>query len=228
MTTIIRLDDVEKVYGRGSAAVHALRGVSLTVERGELVAIIGASGSGKTTLLDIIGLLTQPSAGSVVIEDSPAGTRGESRRARFRNSTFGYLRQDFALVEEDSVFQNVEIPLIYSHPRPSRTERRERVLCVLERVDMTGTAQRRVSTLSGGERQRVAIARALTNNAKIILADEPTGSIDSKTAEGIFEALLAVAETGATVIIATHNTTIADQCPRVFELQDGAPTHSSV
>jgi len=224
MTTIIRLDDVEKVYGRAGAAVHALRGVSLTVERGELVAIVGASGSGKTTLLDVIGLLTSPTSGSVVIEGFPVDERGDRRRTRFRNSTFGYLRQDFALVDEDSAFRNVEIPLIYSRPRPSRRDRRKRVLSVLERVDMETRERRRVATLSGGERQRVAIARALANDTKIILADEPTGSIDSKAADRFFEVLLALSDTGVTVLIATHNLAIAEQCPRIIELQDGAIT----
>ncbi len=220
-TEVIRLENIEKVYGRGFGAVHALRGLSVQVEAGELIAVVGPSGSGKTTLLDIIGLLTKPTDGRFALMGEEVGDLNDRQRARLRNATFGYVRQDFALIDSDTAFENVVIPLHYAKPRPTKAERIRRVFDALERVGLERDVGRKMSTMSGGERQRVAIARALVNATAVVLADEPTGSVDSKNAQEVFLALASLRDRGTTVMIATHNQSIAAQCDRTLTLHDG-------
>ena len=222
MSPIRELQDVTRTFGEGSALTHALRGVSLEVRGGEAVALMGPSGCGKTTLLNVMGLVVAASSGSVVIDGRAIASRSERGRARLRNRTFGYVRQDFALIDEDTAGQNVEIPLLYGGRRLWRKARRDLAAASLERARLDVPLGRRVQTLSGGERQRVAIARALVGSPRIVLADEPTGALDSENARGIIDLLLSLAAGGSAVVIATHDEGLASRCGRVLQMRDGA------
>ncbi len=218
---LIELKGIEKTFqARGDAApVRVLKGVDLAIERGEMVAIKGSSGAGKSTLLHILGCLDRPTGGTYLLEGADVAKEPPASLAQIRNGKFGFIMQHFALVEEDTALQNVAIPLLFSKTPFSLID-----ACALEqlrRIGIAHLAKKRVSKLSGGEKQRVAIARALVNGPEIILADEPTGALDSENAAmimGIFKELNAQ---GKTIIIVTHEAFVAEMCGRVIVISDG-------
>ncbi len=217
---IVQVTNVERVYGRGSQAVRALAGVSLTVARGSFVALMGRSGSGKTTLLNCIGGLDRPTAGEVKLLGQALNTLTERQLTRLRRREIGFVFQSFALLPTYSAAENVDIMLRLAGVR-SR-ERRARVAACLELVGLTGHAHHRPAELSGGQQQRVAIARAIAPQPPLLLADEPTGELDSATGKQIFALFRRlVDEQGITVVVATHNADVIEFATQVHELRDG-------
>ena len=217
---LIELSGVTKSYDQGEMQVHALRGVDLTIGRAELVAIIGPSGSGKSTLMHIIGCLDQPTSGRFMLDGEDASSLSSFQLARIRNQKIGFIFQTFNLLPKASLLRNVELPMLYGGI--SSSERRERALLALDRVGLKERARARPSELSGGQRQRVAIARAIVTNPSLILADEPTGNLDTRTGGeilGIFDEMHAA---GHTIAIVTHDPRIAERCSRVIRIEDGA------
>ncbi|MBI4517689.1 MAG: ABC transporter ATP-binding protein [Deltaproteobacteria bacterium] len=217
---VIRLRGVTKVYDMGEAAVQALKGIDLEIAAGEYVGVMGPSGSGKTTLMDIIGCLARPSLGSYEFDGRRVDQIDDSGLATLRGERIGFVFQTFNLLPRLSALENVELPLLYR--RVPRRRRRERAQALLERVGLAHRAQHRPSELSGGERQRVAIARALINHPSVILADEPTGALDTATGNGIMELIEALNRDGQTVIVVTHDPRIGERVGRQLRLRDGA------
>ena len=216
---VIELVDVTKVYGSGEVAVHALRGVSLVVTAGEYVAIMGHSGSGKTTLLGVIGCLDRPSSGSYLLVGQEVATLPETRRARVRGARIGFVFQAYNLLARSSAYKNVELPLVYANV-PVR-ERRRRVLEALAAVGLSDRAGHLPSELSGGQQQRVAVARALVTQPSVVLADEPTGNLDSASAEQVLAILAQQHDQGATIVLVTHSDEVAQHASRLVRLADG-------
>ena len=217
---LIELTQVTRVYGEGDAAVAALRGVDLVIRRGEAVAIVGASGSGKSTTMNLIGCLDRPSAGTVRIAGHDVGTLSPDERARLRNEVIGFVFQGFHLLSRTTAIENVELPLIYE-ARATAAERHTRARAELERVGLAQRLDHAPNELSGGQQQRVAIARALVTRPELILADEPTGNLDSATSEEILKMLLELHREGITVVVVTHSQEIAARFPRRVEFKDG-------
>ena len=217
--TIIELADVRKVHRSGDVSVEALRGVSFAVEQGEFVAIMGPSGSGKTTLLGILGCLDRPTEGSYRLVGEEVAKLDEARRARVRRERIGFVFQAYNLIPRSTAFQNVELPLIYAKV-PAR-ERRRRVLDALTEVGLSARTRHRPSQLSGGEQQRVAIARALVVGPSVVLADEPTGNLDSASAGDVLSVLEDVNLRGATIVLVTHSDEVAAHASRILRLGDG-------
>jgi putative ABC transport system ATP-binding protein len=222
---MIQLENVTKVYRMGKVEVHALRGVTLAIDRGEMIAVIGASGSGKSTLLNIIGLLDRPTAGSYIFDGVDTSRLSDNQLAQMRNKEFGFVFQDFNLLPRATALANVELPLVYAG---SVRRRRERAGEALERVGLAERANHKSTELSGGEQQRVAIARALVNDPPLILADEPTGNLDSKSTSEIISIFRKLHQEGKTVILITHEADIAAQAQRTISLSDGRVTASEV
>ncbi|MDP9750172.1 ABC transporter ATP-binding protein [Thermoanaerobacter pentosaceus] len=218
---LIKTENVKKEYMSGKKKNLVLKGVNLEINAGEKIAIVGPSGSGKTTLLNIIGLLLPATEGEVYLAGEKASTLKEKERAKLRNKFFGYVFQEFLLVEEDTVFQNIEIPLLYSLRKKTKSEKRKMVEEVLEKVGLEVKINEKVRNLSGGERQRVAIARAIINDPEVILADEPTGSLDAENGEKIIDIMESLVDKGKTLLIVTHNEAIAKRCDRIFRIKDG-------
>jgi putative ABC transport system ATP-binding protein len=218
-TPVMQLDDVTKVYALGDVEVHALRGVSLTIEEGELVAIIGPSGSGKSTLMHILGCLDVPTSGRYRITGHDVSSFDENLLADVRNLFIGFVFQQFNLLAYLPAWRNVELPLVYGGVPP--TERRERAYAALERVGLVERADHRPSEMSGGQQQRVAIARALVTEPAVILADEPTGNLDSTSSADVLALLRDLHDEGRTVVLITHERDIAELAGRVFEIRDG-------
>ncbi|MBZ4666575.1 ABC transporter ATP-binding protein [Mahella sp.] len=217
--SIIKVDNLVKTYGSGEAEVKALQGVSLTIEEGEMIAIMGPSGSGKSTLLNILGCLDKPTSGQYYLKSRPIMTFNSKEMAVLRNQIFGFIVQDFALVDRYSVYKNVMIPLTYSKkPIHSKKNKIEDVLSQLGILDKKNVLALK---LSGGQRQRVAIARAIVNDPDIILADEPTGALDSKTGNEVMNIFKKLNNAGKTIIIVTHNFDVASFCHRIIEIRDG-------
>ena len=219
MSTVVSLDGIRKVYQMGEIEFEALKGVSLEIQEGEMVALMGPSGSGKTTLMQIIGLLDRPTSGHYLLAGQDVTTLSENERAEARNREIGFVFQAFHLLSRMSALENVEVPLVYAGvPSP---ERRERALEVLHRVGLEGKEKSLPSQLSGGQKQRVAVARALTMRPAILLADEPTGNLDSKTAIDVMRRVQELNDEGTTVIVVTHEPDIAEYTGRMVRLRDG-------
>jgi len=216
---LIETDDLWKTYVMGSEEIHALRGVTVKIDAGEYVAIMGPSGSGKSTLMNLIGCLDTPSKGTYLLNGKKVSDMNDDELARVRNEEIGFVFQTFNLLPRATALHNVELPLIYAGI-PAR-ERVERAKAAIEKVDLTPRMMHRPNELSGGQRQRVAIARALVNSPSILLADEPTGNLDSKTGEEIMKLLDRLHAGGNTIVLVTHEADIAAHAHRVIHIRDG-------
>jgi putative ABC transport system ATP-binding protein len=216
---VIRIEDLHRHYQMGPTTVKAVDGISLNIDKGEFVAIVGPSGSGKSTLMNILGCLDSPSAGSYELNGEDVSTLSRNRLADVRNRNIGFVFQSFNLLARESAVENVELPLIYSGL--GARERRERAMAMLKRVQLEGREKHIPNELSGGQRQRVAIARALAGNPAIILADEPTGALDSKTGVEIMALFRSLHAEGVTIIMVTHDNKLAAQADRVVQVMDG-------
>ena len=219
MASVLELRDIHQVYGSGDAAVHALRGITLTVEQGDYLAIMGPSGSGKSTLMNLIGCLDVASDGIYELAGHNVAELGERELARVRNEEIGFVFQSFNLVNRMTALGNVELPLVYGGV--SRKERRQRALEALDLVGLTARADHEPQELSGGQQQRVAIARALVTNPTLLLADEPTGNLDSTSTEEILAILDTINQQGRTIVIITHENDVAERAHRVVHVRDG-------
>ena len=219
MTHLIELKDVYKIYPMGDETVHALDGVSLSIDQGEFVAIVGSSGSGKSTAMNIIGCLDVPTSGSYHLGGVDVSTMDDDQQAEIRNKMLGFIFQQYNLIPKLSVLENVELPLLYAGV-PAE-ERRDRAIRSLERVGLADKWKHRPSQLSGGQQQRVSIARALAGSPSVILADEPTGALDSRTGREVLSFLKQLNREGDTVVLITHDNSIAVRADRIIRLQDG-------
>lgn len=216
---VIQLEGVTKVYQMGEWEVHALRGMNLSIHEGEFVSIMGPSGSGKSTMLHIIGCLDRPTSGSVFLEGVDISHLNNSRLARIRGSKIGFVFQSFNLYPTLNALENVELPMMILNA--GKEERREKAKKLLESIGIGDRMYHFPSLLSGGERQRVAIARALANDPAVILADEPTGNLDSQSGEEVLKIFRELNEEGRTVIVITHETSIAESAARIVKMKDG-------
>ena len=217
---MLKIENLTKTYNyKKSNAFTALKDVSLEVEDGEMLAIIGKSGAGNSTLLHIIGCIDKFEKGSYIIDGTDVHSLSDNKLAKIRNEKVGIVMQDFALIDEYSVIENVMIPLNFSKKKLGKPK--ELAMKALERVGIANLAKKPVSKLSGGQKQRVAIARAIVNDPSFILADEPTGALDTKTSSEIMELFTELNKSGKTVIIITHDLTVADKCKRKVEISDG-------
>ena len=216
---VIRIHDIRKIYDSGESSVAALRGVNVTITQGEYVAIMGPSGSGKSTLMHIIGCLDTPTSGDYMLAGEKVSDMSSRALARVRNRYIGFVFQTYNLLPRASILRNVELPMMYAGA--SRAKRRERAGALLDRMGLVGRHKHLPSQLSGGQRQRVAIARALVNDPKIILADEPTGSLDTKTGEEILGLFDELNRQGHTIILVTHDHAVARRTRRIISLVDG-------
>ena len=219
MTHLIELKDVYKIYPMGDETVHALDGVSLSIDQGEFVAIVGSSGSGKSTAMNIIGCLDVPTSGSYHLGGLDVSTMDDDQQAEIRNKMLGFIFQQYNLIPKLSVLENVELPLLYAGV-PAE-ERRDRAIRSLERVGLADKWKHLPSQLSGGQQQRVSIARALAGSPSVILADEPTGALDSRTGREVLSFLKQLNREGDTVVLITHDNSIAVRADRIIRLQDG-------
>lgn len=215
---MIELENITKVYWRGKVEVPALRGVTLSITKGEMVAIIGASGSGKSTLLNLIGCLDRPTSGRYIFDGVDVSRLNDNQLAEMRSGKFGFVFQDFNLLPRATALSNVELPLIYMG---GIHHRQERAAEALERVGLGERADHKPTELSGGEQQRVAIARALINNPALILADEPTGELDTHSSAEIMSIFRELHQEGITIMLITHEADIAAQTQRIIRIQDG-------
>ena len=218
---VIRLEKLEKIYQTGEVPVKAVRSVSLTVNPGEFVAVMGASGSGKSTLMNLIGCLDRPTSGGYWLDGEDVGNLSKSELSRVRNHRLGFVFQGFNLLSRTSALENVELPLLYSPQGHGRRELRKRSLAALEQVGLAERAGHHPSQLSGGQQQRVAIARALVNSPSLLLADEPTGNLDTRTSLEIMSIFQALNRSGMTILMVTHEPDIARYCLREITMRDG-------
>jgi putative ABC transport system ATP-binding protein len=225
--SLIDIKDVYKIYNEGyENEVRALNGVSLRVDRGEFVSIVGASGSGKSTLMNILGCLDIPTYGDYFLEGQDIGELTDAELSRIRNREVGFVFQGFNLIEALNAYENVELPLVYQGIASHK--RREMTLEALERVGLSDRARHKPSEMSGGQQQRVAIARAIATKPPIIMADEPTGALDTKTGEHVLSILKELNEEGTTVILITHNMSIAESSRRIVRISDGLIVEDSL
>lgn len=219
MERIIQLESIVKNYKVGTQIVRALQSVSLDIHRGEYVAIMGASGSGKSTLMNIIGCLDTPTSGKYILNDKDVSRLSDDNLAEIRNTEIGFIFQTFNLLPRNSALENVMLPLVYAGEK--KQARTERAINTLTEVGLDDRMEHRPNELSGGQRQRVAIARAMVNNPTILLADEPTGNLDSKISEEIMKLFAEIHRKGNTLIMVTHEEFIAKHCHRIIRLKDG-------
>jgi putative ABC transport system ATP-binding protein len=218
---VVHLTDVHKTYRTGDVDVHAVRGVSLEIQRGEFVALMGASGSGKSTLMNILGCLDRPTSGRYVLDDADVSVLDRDQLADIRNHKLGFVFQSFNLLPRTSARENVELPLLYGTHRLTHAQLREKADAVLASVGLGGREDHHPSQLSGGQQQRVAIARALVNDPEVVLADEPTGNLDSRTSVEIMGIFQQLNERGITIIMVTHEPDIAAYARRNVVMRDG-------
>ena len=219
MNSLVEVKNITKIYGMEAATVKALRGVSLNVKHGDFIAIMGASGSGKSTLLNIIGCLDRSTTGDVLIEGKNTNILTDSQLAEIRNEKMGFVFQNFNLLHHLNALENVETPMIYA--KKKRNERLERAKMLLERVGLADRMKHLPTQMSGGEMQRIAIARALANSPELLIADEPTGNLDSKTGEEILDFFVLLKNEGLTIILVTHEENIAAYADKIFHMKDG-------
>jgi putative ABC transport system ATP-binding protein len=219
MPAVIALEDVTKVYRTGDVQLRALDGVTLTVEEGEFVAVMGSSGSGKSTLMNVVGCLDRPTTGSYVLAGRRVSGMSRGELARVRNGVLGFVFQQFNLLSRTSALENVELPLEYG--RVHGRERRWRAVAALTRVGLANRLHHHPNQLSGGQQQRVAIARAIVNDPKVLLADEPTGALDSRTSVDVMAIFQGLWRAGITVVLVTHEADVAEYASRVVHMKDG-------
>ncbi|MFB2876930.1 ABC transporter ATP-binding protein [Floridanema aerugineum] len=221
---VIRLEDISKIYGSGDTEVQALRKVNLVVEEGEYCSIMGASGSGKSTAMNIIGCLDRPSSGSYYLDRVDVSQLPDAELAKIRNQKLGFVFQQFHLLPQLTAMENVMLPMVYAGV-PS-AERKERAVTALTKVGLAKRLNNRPNQLSGGQQQRVAIARAIVNRPVLLLADEPTGALDSKTTQEVMDIFTELNESGITVVMVTHEPEVAKQTKRIVWFRDGQVLHS--
>ena len=216
---MIKIEDLHKSYQMGSNSLHVLKGINFSVAEGELVSIMGSSGSGKSTLLNILGMLDEADEGSYTLDNVPIKNLNEKIAARYRNKFLGFIFQSFNLINYKSAVDNVAMPLYYQGMK--RNERMEKAMHYLEKVGLAPWAGHRPSELSGGQKQRVAIARALASDPKVLLADEPTGALDTKTSYEVMDLIQGINDEGKTILVVTHEEDIAHMTKRIVNLKDG-------
>jgi putative ABC transport system ATP-binding protein len=221
MNTVIQLQDIHKTYHTGEVDVHAVRGVSLEISQGEFVALMGASGSGKSTMMNIIGCLDRPTKGTYLLDSIDVSQLSRDELADIRNQKIGFVFQGFNLLSRTSALENVELPMLYTRQRLSGSSQRERALKALDTVGLGDRADHKPNQLSGGQQQRVAIARALTNQPSLLLADEPTGNLDSRTSIDIMGVFQKLNDQGMTIVMVTHELDIAQYTKRMVVMRDG-------
>ena len=219
MASLIEFKDIYKIYEMGDQQVRAVDGISFTIEKGEFTSIIGTSGSGKSTCMNIIGCLDVPTSGTYLLNGRDVGKMNNDELAEIRNEMLGFIFQQYNLLPKLNVIENVKLPLLYRGM--SEHEQMERAMSALQRVGLADKYHHKPSQLSGGQQQRVSIARALAGNPSVILADEPTGALDSKTSKEVIEFLKELNEAGNTIVLITHDNSIAAQTKRVIRIQDG-------
>lgn len=223
---LIRLDNISKVYGSGNTAVQALAGIHLTIDRGSYCSIMGASGSGKSTLMNIIGCLDRPTTGRYFLDGTDVSKLGDDELADIRNRKLGFVFQQFHLLPHLSALENVMLPAIYAGVTPE--ERRDRAAAALERMGLGNRLNNRPNQLSGGQQQRVAIARAIINQPVVLLADEPTGALDTRTVKEVLDIFAELRDSGITIVIVTHEVDVARHTERIVWFRDGRVLHSNL
>lgn len=216
---MIEIKDLHKSYTIGKNSLHVLKGINFSVGEGELVAIMGSSGSGKSTLLNILGMLDLADEGSYILDNVPIKDLDETKAAKYRNKFLGFIFQSFNLINYKTALENVALPLYYQ--KVSRKERNEKALSYLTKVGLAAWAEHLPSELSGGQKQRIAIARAMAAEPKVLLADEPTGALDSKTSYEVMQLIQEINDEGKTILVVTHENDIAKMCKRIVWLKDG-------
>ncbi len=221
MAAVVKIEEIHKIYDSGEIPVHAVRGVSIEIHRGEFVALMGASGSGKSTLMNLLGCLDRPTRGRYLLDGIDVSQLDRNELADIRNQKIGFVFQGFNLLARTTALENTELPMMYGRQRRSSRAMRERALHSLEIVGLSDRADHFPNQLSGGQQQRVAIARALANDPEILLADEPTGNLDSKTSVEVMGVFQKLNEQGITIVMVTHELDIARYCKRNLILRDG-------
>ena len=221
MAAVVKIEEIHKIYDSGEVPVHAVRGVSLEIQRGEFVALMGASGSGKSTLMNLLGCLDRPTRGRYLLDGIDVSGLDRNERADIRNAKLGFVFQGFNLLARTTALENVELPMLYGTRRLSGREIRDRALQALKTVGLADRADHYPNQLSGGQQQRVAIARALVNQPEVLLADEPTGNLDSRTSVEVMGVFQKLNDEGITIVMVTHELDIARYCRRNLILRDG-------
>jgi putative ABC transport system ATP-binding protein len=221
MTSVIKLENIHKVYDSGEVKVHAVRGVSIEIEKGEFVALMGASGSGKSTLMNLLGCLDRPTEGRYLLDGTDVSNLNRNELADIRNKKLGFVFQGFNLLSRTTALENTELPMLYGHRGTTRRQMRDRALHCLNIVGLGNRADHFPSQLSGGQQQRAAIARGLVNEPQVLLADEPTGNLDSKTSIEVMGVFQKLNHEGITILMVTHELDIARYCKRNLILRDG-------